>query len=129
MKLTSGKLTIPVERDGQPTGEISFDPQDVAFASGFYALMEGLEAREKEYAALANAPLKQRLAAMESLCDWLWQQVEATFGHGSPQVLFGEHRSPELFRQFFVEVEPHIRAARSQRLEAYRKTGDSGVMA
>lgn len=127
MKLSTTRLTIPVERDGVATGEIVFDPQDVAFAEGFFALLEGMNEREQKLAALTEAPAAERLAAMGELCRWLREQVEQTFGAGSCQVLFGDSCAPDLFRQFFAGIEPIIRRARSGKLQKHR-AADGGVL-
>lgn len=127
MKLTSGKMTLPVERDGLCVGEISFDPQDIGFAQSFCDLMEGLTTREQEYRGLENSDVGERLRQLRMLCAWLREQVERVFGPGSAEVLFGSSCSLELFRQFFEGVEPYIRAGRAKKTAKYR-TADTGVM-
>lgn len=127
MKLTSGAITIPVERDGTATGNITFNPEDVGFAQRFYALSEGLGEKEAAYSTLlqdAALPMGDKLRVLGEICTWLRGQVELVFGEGSGQVLFGDQCSPELFRQFFAGVEPIIRRGRSNKTQKY--TADSG---
>lgn len=127
MKLTSGKVTVPIERDGVMTGEISFDPQDVGFAESFYEMLAGLESREKQYRELSEKDTAGRIAHLGETCRWLGEQTERIFGEGSRKVAFGENLSPELFRQFFQGVEPFIKQARGKRTAKYREK-TSGVM-
>lgn len=127
MKLSSGRITIPVERDGVLTGEISFDPQDVRFAESFYSMMEGLTERERAYAQSEGTAMGERLRLLGEICGWITEQVEQVFGEGSSGVLFGGHSSMELFRQFFEGVEPYITKARTKKTAKYREGG--GTMA
>lgn len=127
MKLTTTTVTIPVERDGQAVGELCFDPQDVAFAQSFLELLEGLAEQEKRYSDIDQKETAARLTALRGLCDWLTGQIDALFGAGSSEMLFGGRCSLELFRQFFAGIEPVIRRARAKKTAKFRQP-DEGVM-
>lgn len=127
MKLISGAITIPVERDGVMTGSITFNPEDVGFAERFYTLSEGLGEREREYSELCGDPSAQmgdKLRLLAGICGWLREQMDLVFGVGCSDTVFGDQCSPELFRQFFAGVEPIIRRGRAAKTQKY--TADSG---
>lgn len=127
MKLTSGAITVPVERDGVMTGSITFNPEDVTFARRFYALSEGLGEREQEYGeALRDDRVQvgERLRLLADICGWLREQMDIVFGAGCSDTVFGDQCSPELFQQFFAGVEPIIRRGRAAKTKQY--TSDSG---
>lgn len=126
MKLTSGAITIPIERDGSMAGSITFNPEDVGFAQKFYALSEGLGAKEQEYDAVLrdeSAPMGGKLQTLWEICGWLKEQVDLVFGAGCSETVFGEGCSPDMFRQFFAGVEPIIRKSRSGKTKKYADEG------
>lgn len=127
MKLTSGAMTVPIERDGVMTGSIIFNPEDVGFAKRFYALSEGLGDKEREYNGVLkddSVPMGEKLNTLTEICGWLREQMDMVFGEGCSDTVFGDQCSPELFRQFFAGVEPLIRKSRSHKTAKY--TADSG---
>lgn len=127
MKLTSGAITIPIERDGVMTGTVILNPEDVGFAERFYALTEGLREKEQAYNALlenADVQLRDKLRYLEEVCGWMKEQMDSVFGVGCSEAVFGEGCTLELFRQFFAGIEPIIRKSRSGKVQKY--TGDSG---
>ncbi|MEG0753388.1 MAG: hypothetical protein RR461_06115 [Angelakisella sp.] len=127
MKLTSGTITIPIERDGVMTGTVTLNPEDVGFAERFYALTEGLREREQAYNALlenADVQLGDKLRYLGEVCSWMKEQMDSVFGVGCSEAVFGEGCTLELFRQFFAGIEPIIRKSRSSKVQKY--TGDSG---
>lgn len=125
MKLSSTRVTVPIERDGVSTGEIRFDPQDIRFAEGFYELLDGLAKREQQ--AQSAAEPREQLRVMAELGNWLGERVEAIFGEGSCEVIFGGACSLELYRQFFEGIEPFVSKGRAKRKAKYRAT-DNSVM-
>ncbi|MEG1687759.1 MAG: hypothetical protein RR276_07740 [Angelakisella sp.] len=123
MKLTSGTITVPVERDGQPVGELCFDPGDVAFAERFYRMTQGLTQREQQLRQQQDTPLGERLTQLTETVHWLRAQLDEIFGEGSSVMLFGEQCSLTLFQQFFEGIEPVIRRARDKKTARYRGVG------
>lgn len=126
MKLTSGAITVPIERDGVMTGNITFNPEDVGFAERFYALTEKLGDKEREYDDILKneeAQMGEKLRTLAEICRWLREQVDIVFGAGCSETVFGEGCSPELFRQFFMGIEPLIGKSRSGKTKKYTSVG------
>ena len=129
--LTIQDTRVRMAVNGDPQRVIEFDPEDVAFAAGFYRLAENFGEKEKEYRARALAleegDPQGAVALMGEMCGWLREQIDRLFGEGTCEKAFGERNSLRLYQQFFEGVVPHIKAAREQKLASYWENED-GVL-
>ena len=129
LKIQSGRVELAV--NGDPERVVAFDPEDVAFAAGFYRLAGSFAQKEEEYrrraAALSEGDRGGAVALMEEMCGWLREQIDLLFGEGTCRTAFGAGSSLGLYQQFFEGVVPYIKGARAQKLERYTRDGD-GVL-
>ncbi len=133
MKLTTGRIEIPIERDGEDVGGLAFNPNDLAFVERYYGLISEFEAKEKEYQQKAEAleqnkefdsygipkNMKEGLALLKDICQFMRSRIDYVFGEGTSQLVFGEANTLDMFEQFFEGVTPHIQKARTGKVEKY----------
>lgn len=132
LNITTG-VTIPVTRDGQETGAIHFNPNDVAFAEKVYDLIGALEAAEQEYTRRANeleadktegpyglpANQRQRLALLREVCETMHARIDDVFGEGTAQICFGGALDLDAIWDFFDGIAPELDAAQQERIKRY----------
>lgn len=126
-------IKIPVERDGEKVGAIRVDPSDVVFAEKMYDLIGDMEAMqtdfEKRSAALDGSDAKdkygipmnarERLRLMREACEAMYGKIDAVFGAGTSEMVFGETRSLEAIEQFFDGIAPYLEEAQAERIKKY----------
>ena len=117
LELNEKRVELEVERGGERVGTVSFSPEDVGFASRYYAMMEGLSEREKAFQEPENPG--ERLRQAENLCLWLRAELDVLFGEGTSQTLFGDSLNLNLLRQFFEGLAPAVRQARETCMAEY----------
>jgi hypothetical protein len=130
LQLTTGEIRLPIVRDGQASGEIVFNPNNLLFANQFYALLEetetGLKDLRERMKDLQNTdadgrPLQWRELAQIQIeyCDGLRGQIDEVFGAGTSQNAFGETRSLDVFMQFMNGLLPYFQTARVAKVTQY----------
>lgn len=118
LSLSTGMLAVPVERDGKEVGTLCFSPDDPAFLNRFYALLPALEARRAALATLPRdaAHAAETLAALNAACEELRGEIDAAFGAGTSETVFGAVCTPALLEQFFEGIAALLRPAREEKL-------------
>lgn len=126
LSLSTGTLTVPVERDGRQVGTLCFSPEDPAFLNRFYELLPALEAHRAALAALPRdaAHAAEALAALNDACGALRGEIDAVFGAGTSAMVFGEGCAPALLEQFFEGIAALLRPAREKKLARYLEPED-----
>lgn len=125
-------IKIPVERDGEEVGAIRVDPSDMVFAERMYDLigeMETMQADfEKRSAALDGDTMdkygipvnaRERLRLMREVCEAMHGKIDAVFGAGTSEMVFGATRSLEAIEQFFDGIAPYLEEAQAERIKKY----------
>lgn len=132
MKISTG-IIIPIERDGVDVGEIRFDPTDLVFAERVYDLIGRLETLETEFSARvaaldANSEQDQygiprnardRLALQREICESMHSEIDACFGAGTSEMVFGASRSQEAIELFLEGIQPYLEDAQQKRIARY----------
>lgn len=134
MNLNINKSDITLTINGDPNKVIIFNPEDVAFTEQFYALVQKLEDKEKEYIEkkkkLENSELdeygipknlKEQIAVLKDICIFMRNEIDALFGNGTSDIAFGKTNTLDMFVQFFEGVTPYIQSAREDKMEKYLK--------
>jgi hypothetical protein len=142
MKLNTGLVRIPIERDGENVGELKFNPKDAGFAERFYSLISEFEEKEKEYrekAALLDADeeidsfgvpknAREGVALLKDICEYMREKIDYVFGESTSQLVFGDYNNPDMFEQFFEGVTPYIQQARTEKVAKYTKPKGKNVL-
>lgn len=119
---------------------LEFNPNDVAFAERFYDLLQSFEDKQMEYLARSreideNASvdengvpnnMKEGLALLREVCEFLRDEIDKLFGKGTSQNLFGDTLSLNVFYQFFNGIMPFIQAARAEKVAKYTPATEEG---
>lgn len=121
LSLSTGTITVPVERDGKQVGTLCFSPEDPAFLNRFYELLPALEAQRAALAALPRdaSHAAGTLAALNDACGALRGEIDAVFGAGTSAMVFGESCAPSLLEQFFEGIAALLRPVREEKLARY----------
>lgn len=136
IKINTGIIEIPIERDGENVGSIRFNPSDVGFADRFYRIIADFEQKEKEYRLKADnidanketdsygipKSAGEGLALLKEFCDYMKTQIDYVFGEGTSQIVFGDAMVITMFEDFINGVIPFIQNARTDKIEKYTKT-------
>jgi len=115
ISISTGKVTIPVERDGEKVGSISFNPHDAVFAEKYQRLIQAIGEKQKEIKEMDSIGPDEFV----KVCDFIKEQIDTVFGVGTSQVLFGDACSLEMFNGFFKGIAPIFTAARTEKVKKY----------
>lgn len=133
LKINTGMLSIPVERDGEATGTLKFNPSDVSFINRYFAMVakfsEGQKTISEKIAVFRdNSNPDEAISLAAEACKIVREAIDAAFGAGTSDMLFGECYSIEVYAQFFEGITPIINANRTNKTAKYTQQADSGVM-
>ena len=136
LKLNSGRLSVPIVRDGKKTGTLTFNPGDLDFVSRFREMIGRYECAIDELrarsAALEEGDDEGYLALLREICERLCSAIDDLFGPGTSDAAFGcIPCTPAPFDEFFAALDALIREYRLTRLSRYlpqeAETGDALV--
>jgi hypothetical protein len=133
MKISSGIVTIDVERDGQAAGSFSFNPENTSFRERVYKLFEDFREKEKELQKKDRElqidtakdedgmPLniKAAIELEKETFQWTTQAIDSVFGEGTSAVAFGEEINLFMLYQFMDEIAPYMEEAGGAKIERY----------
>jgi len=133
MKISSGIVTIPVERDGMDTGSFSFNPENTSFRENVYKLFEdfklkdcelkektkGLQADEAKDDEGIPLNLKACIDLEKEAFQWTSQAIDGVFGEGTSKTVFGEEVNLFMLYQFMDEIAPYMEDAGGAKVERY----------
>lgn len=133
MKILTGAITIPIERDGMKVGNISFNPSDVAFVEKLYTLLGKLEDKQKEYAeredkidaetsedgSKISANIGEKIALYKESCEYIRTEIDELFGEYTSDTVFGNTNNFDVFEQFLSGVLPYIQEERDKKVSKY----------
>jgi hypothetical protein len=142
MKISTGLVIIPVERDGENVGSIRFNPNDIGFAQRFYDLLGEFETKQQEFSKRAEnmgdgggldeyglpKNAGEQLALYHEICDFMKAKINELFGSGTSKTVFGDAVVLDMFADFFEGVTPYIQQARGDKIAKYTKSGKKNVM-
>ncbi len=124
LHIKSGRITLSV--NGDSSRLVSFDPEDVAFVTGFYTLLGRFAQKGEEYSSMTASLNPKEQQAVEAaaqkakeLLRWLMEEIDNLFGEGTCLAAFGETCSPAMLRQFFEGIAPYVRSVREKKLAQY----------
>jgi hypothetical protein len=139
LRIDTGVKRVCINDD--PSRVIEFNPEDLAFAEGFYSLIKEFEAKQAEFERHANeldahrdekdehglpANMADGLAFLREVCDFGRAKIDDLFGAGTSQKAFGDARTLDGIEQFFVGITPFIKSARDEKVRRYLNDQNSG---
>ncbi len=131
LKITTSRITEPITRDGKQTGEISFDPADLAFVEGFVSLIDRYQKLLLEIKAERTKPdgdIRNYLALVRKVSETLCTSIDEIFGEGTSKAAFGGiPASPDVFAQFFDWATDQITASRAPYISKYLPADEEGA--
>lgn len=124
INIITSEKQIPIIRDGQQVGILSFNPNDVLFAERLYRLISDFEAKSAEYQERYKSLGNDTGAGLQLLSEtvtYIRSQIDGVFGQGTSQMVFGNTYSLDVFSQFFTAIMPFFQAARAEKVAKYTK--------
>lgn len=121
---------------------IEFNPEDLSFIEAFYDLIKEFDKKMAEFKGKEIALEKdktvdkygipnntaKRIALTRSVCTYLRNKVDALFGAGTSDTVFGKTNTLDMFSQFFEGITPYIEVSRTKKVEKYLSDGKGDVM-
>lgn len=140
ININTGEIRLTINDDESRV--IVFNPNDLEFANNLYELLAELENKEKEYRARESeidkntevnsygipVNLKEKIGLLKETCDYMREKVDAVFGEGTSQTVFGSVNTLDMFEQFFEGITPYIEKVRSAKTSKYTKNNKKNVM-
>lgn len=121
LKISTGEMSLEIERNGEITGIFRFNPRDVAQAKRLFETQaqiseidEDFIHRDKE----AKTPL-EKTQILEEYCKHQMDKIDYIFGAGSSEVLFGETKSRIAFQSFYDGIIPYYAKASKEAMKKY----------
>lgn len=137
--VNSHSLRIAINDD--PQRVLAFNPNDAGFAQRFYSLVDRLEEERKKlndwaqefHSQLTDAAdpvaMGQQVNAKElEVLHLLRDELDAVFGAGTSQMVFGDTMDMDVVCQLFEGLTPFVRKARAERMAQYQRKNGQGVL-
>jgi len=135
INIDKGVTRIPIVRDGEDVGTISFNANSVEFADGFYTLLKNFDGRMSEFEKKAikldgvtevdefGFPIntKEKLQLIKETCEYMREEIDKLFGKDTSNIVFGDSNTLDMFSQFFEGVIPYFEKSRSLKIAKYTK--------
>ncbi len=130
IQINTGEKRVSITRDGKDAGELVFIPSDILFAERFYALLDELSVKLSEYKRLnlqfkpaqeneVPKDMAEKIALQRDLCEYMRDKIDLIFGKSTSQMVFGDVRNLDVYKQFFDGILPFFKQARAERVAQY----------
>lgn len=121
-KISTGKIGVPIERDGEDVGVFYFNPSDIASARKILDLKKDFEVKEKEFKKESkNADTEEKqVALLEEIVNYFRDKIDEVYGQGTSNLLFGEARVLDMFSGFFDGINHYYMKASQERMAKAR---------
>ena len=118
-KISTGKIGVPIERDGENVGTFYFNPSDILVARKIMDLKKDFEVKEKEFQKESKKAdtVEKQIALLEEIVNYFRNKIDEVYGQGTSDLLFGEARVLEMFSGFFDGINAHYQKASQERIE------------
>ena len=132
IRVSSQALRIAINDD--PERVLTFNPNDAGFAQRFYSLVDRLEnERKKFHSQLTDAAdpvaMGRQVNAKElEVLHLLRDELDAVFGAGTSQMVFGDTLDLDMVCQLLEGLTPFVRKARTERMAQYQRRNGQGVL-
>lgn len=139
IRVSSQALRIAINDD--PERVLTFNPNDAGFAQRFYSLVDRLENERKKlnewaqefHSQLTDAAdpvaMGRQVNAKElEVLHLLRDELDAVFGAGTSQMVFGDTLDLDMVCQLLEGLTPFVRKARTERMAQYQRRNGQGVL-
>lgn len=138
LKIDSGAVNLPIIRDGEETGTISFNPYDLAWVEKFEDLRPSVEKKLEEMSqeetdldkvietaegqALIDTQRKRKELRREAF-SYFYELIDSMFGEGTSKVAFGETMNVMAIYSFIDGVTGYMKPLRNEKMAPYLAAG------
>ena len=133
INIDKGVTRIPITRDGEDVGVITFNANSIEFADGFYNLLKNFDGRMAEFEKKAvkldsitkvdefgfPTNTKEKLQLIKETCNYMREEIDKLFGKDTSNIVFGDSNTLDMFSQFFEGVIPYFEKSRSLKIAKY----------
>lgn len=139
IQIKSAEVHILVNDDQNRV--IAFNPEDISFIDAFYDLIGEFDTKIEEFKQRElilrknkavdkyGIPIstKEEIKLTKDLCTYLREKIDALFGVGTADTVFGKANTPDMFVQFFDGITPFIQTAREKKVQKYTAKSDTAA--
>lgn len=124
LKINLGNVSLKiVDENNNEKGIFTFNPNDINTANKFFDLLAELDIKKEEFtkreAELAEDDVKGKLALTLEVIDYFENKIDNIFGAGSSELIFGQTKSIDMFKDFFEGLMPYYQKASQNRIDKY----------
>lgn len=124
LQVRTGQKSLQILDDnGDVRGIFKFNPEDVNSAKQILRLQQELEPKIKEFKTKFNESdsADNSIELLNEVVDYFEASIDAIFGIGSSQILFGNAKTLSMFNDFFEGIMPYYQKASEKRMSKYTK--------
>ena len=124
LKINLGNVSLKiVDENNNEKGIFTFNPNDINTANKFFDLLSELDIKKEEFtkreSELAEDDIKGKLALTLEVIDYFENKIDNIFGSGSSELIFGQTKSIDMFKDFFEGLMPYYQKASQNRIDKY----------
>jgi len=124
LKINLGNVSLKiVDENNNEKGIFTFNPNDINTANKFFDLLAELDIKKEEFtkreSELAEDDIKGKLALTLEVIDYFENKIDNIFGSGSSELIFGQTKSIDMFKDFFEGLMPYYQKASQNRIDKY----------
>lgn len=121
IKIESGAVEVPIQRDGVITGAITVNAKDTLFMERFYLAFQNITRKLDTYKTDEAPEVEQQFAIIKEVNAYMREQIDYAFGAGTSDIVFGATVSYDfgIYSQFLDGIKPIIEPARKSALSKY----------
>ena len=124
LKINLGNVSLKiVDENNNEKGIFTFNPNDINTANKFFDLLAEIDIKKEEFtkreSELAEDDIKGKLALTLEVIDYFENKIDNIFGSGSSELIFGQTKSIDMFKDFFEGLMPYYQKASQNRIDKY----------
>ena len=133
IKIETGSLEIPIQRDGKAQGSFFMNVKDISFVRKVYNMLQKADGTIRNYELKHQVLSKKKekdkwgfpanlgeiIELNEKTADAFVASIDETFGEGVSDMLFGNQKDIELFVSFFKQIKKIMDGERKKSVNKY----------
>lgn len=135
IKISTGKIKIPLLIDDERTVVLEIDPDDLLFYERFYHYyqevqeksvyfterMKSIQAGLPDEDDISNEDFEQQRKLIEETCDFMKEKINGLFGEGTYESIFGTKKNIFAVSEFMTAILPAITTKRKEKIDKFMK--------